>query len=89
MKTDLDLALQFFSRLREKGFSVDVTDYNNNQEGDLEFDWKAISIELKDHRNNRFCTFDFLQGDFYRVSGMDSTGAWCDEIDFKKYGFRK
>lgn len=70
--TDKELALAFFKRIQEKGFQLEIVDFYDIPETDEDFNPYAIS--LKDSLNKTFMTFDFLNDDFYRISGTDSTG---------------
>lgn len=83
--TDRELALAFFRRIKEKGFGVEVRDFNSRLETDEEFDPLCISIEIKDSHGKTFASFDFLDGEFYRISATDSTGWYGDEVDLRKY----
>lgn len=84
--TDYELAKQLCERMTKKGFKVIERDYNGRLSSDEYFDTECgVSFEFHDYRDHVIFTFDFLSGDFYRVSGMDSTGGWLDEVDGKKY----
>lgn len=85
MISDIDLALAFFNRIKEKGFGIEIVDFGGNSETDEEFDPDNISINLKDSTGNTFASFDFLGGNFYRISATDSTGWYGDEVDLRKY----
>lgn len=67
------------------GFKVEINDFQGNVEGTEDYDDGCISIELIDSMNQTFASFDFLGGEFYRISATDSTGWYGDEVDLKKY----
>lgn len=84
--SDLEKAKVFFMMLKFNGFGVEVRDYRNNLETDEDFDPETgVSFNLLDSHKKPFVSFDFLNGNFYRISGTDSTGWSGDEVDLKKY----
>lgn len=84
--TDFELAKAFFERLKARGLNVELRDYDGHLKGSESFDPdRGLSFELLDAWGKVAFTFDFLGGDFYRCSGRDSDGFYCDEFDLKKY----
>lgn len=82
--SDLEAALDFFARLKAKGFRVELKDYSGWSEGDEEFNPSSVSFQLYSSEDTPFIEFDFKDGKFYRISGFTS-GYWQDEVDWKKY----
>lgn len=85
MKSDLEIAIEFFNMLKTRGFGVLKTDFHSLTEDDPEFNDSTIIFSLLDSHNQSFISFDFLDGNFYRISGTDSTGWSGDEVDLNKY----
>jgi hypothetical protein len=86
--TDFELAKAFFTRLKERGFHVELRDYSSRLESDPDFTPEnGVAFELFSSEGKPFCSFDFSgtgEGRFYRISGFTS-GFWQDEVDWKKY----
>lgn len=82
--TDLELAIAFFTRLKEKGFSLDFNHHAYGLVEDLS-EPHNIVIEMNNDRGTTCIEFDFhADGSFYRASGYVD-GDWQDEIDLRKY----
>lgn len=83
--SDLKIAQEFFEMLKRRGFGVEIRDYDNQLPSQEGFDWNAVIFSLLDSHDKEFIGFDFLGGDFYRISAVDSTGWYGDEVDLRKY----
>ena len=82
---DLAIATPFFEMLKNKGVDVEVRDYSGKQPFEKDFDPINLSIIIKDSYSKPFIAFDFNNNEFGRISGYDSSGAYRDEVDGKKY----
>lgn len=83
MKTDKEIAQDFFDMLRHNGFEVKVVDFDRNPEKHENFNPEAVSYELHGSYGV-FASFDFTGSNFYRVSAY-THGQWQDEADNNKY----
>lgn len=81
--TDLELAKQFFDRLKERGVGIK---YNTSAYGEGPGDEPThVVIEIASMNHDDAWQFDFhADGSFYRMSGFCDS-YWQDEIDGKKY----
>lgn len=82
--TDLELAIKFFTAIKNKGFKLNFNSeaYGESIQGEPAF----MSIEILDAYGISCCQFDFSpNGDFYRISAFNSDGGWNDEVDWNKY----
>ena len=84
-KEEYLIARRFFDMLKSKGFGVEIRDYQNNLEGSEDYDPFSPQFGLLDSHGKSFIEFDFIGGDFHRISGTDSTGWSGDEVDLRKY----
>jgi hypothetical protein len=82
VKSDYEVFKEFVERISAKGFKVVERDYNGHtppSPHEIGRSFEFISSE----EQSAF-EVEFLDGDFYRISGF-TRGFWQDEIDWKKY----
>jgi len=80
MRTDKEIAQDFFDMLRRNGFKA----VDNFTSYDLTSNPGSVVFQLYDYTDNVFCEFDFLEDKFYRIAGQ-TTAGYMDEVDCKKY----
>lgn len=82
-KTDLEIAEEFFAMLSRRGFPVS-REVEHPNDPCVTFNIHGDPGEYPNGDPHTCMIFDFIHGDFHRISGYTG-GFWSDEIDGKKY----
>ena len=83
--TDVELAMAFFTRLKERGYPIEIDHHAYGQIEDLN-DPHFICFDVQDDNKEIVFQFDFYpDGAFHRIAGFDRAGGWRDELDWRKY----